>query len=801
MPEGCPPPSLLEAVAAATVPEGDRDAVGAHVESCSTCARRLDERTRADLDGLGVRHLASDASSSAAGEAVADLIRRARMRDWNTPRNIESRVLSALDPPSSPGTLGSFAGYEVIEVAGQGAMGVVLKARDSTLNRLVALKVLAFKDDGTDEDAATAFLNEARSVAAIRHDHVVEIHAAGREKGLPFLVMPFHVEGSLEAWLEGSPRYSVAETTRIGRQLAMALEATHARGVVHRDLKPSNVLLDRGIRHLRLADFGLAQSVAGGSTRHGGPIAGTPRYLSPEQARGERADGRSDLFGLGALLYEVATGRVPRQGATVEEVLRAAACEPLPPVRDSNPSVPPALARIVDRLLAPRPEDRFATAGEVVSALDDFERRFRGTRRTRATLQWGTAAFLLFAAAITLLDRSGQTAIVNAWLCRIRGDGYYVRGQFGTYANLADAVEARRTHDVVEARFEGPRPTTGFRVGEQALTVRAARGFSPVLVATNRFDPLILADGPLSLEGLTLVNAAEGAEGRLLILVENAPLHLLNCRLVRSASGGDDLLVRAGRRVPPDDDLRTYRPLVSLTAGSLLRLGNCLVLGVDATGIGLRGGAEPIRIEIGNSLFVSHRTFALRPDAVATAEIDARESVFATGTLLDLWNAPAIGDLAVSLRDCVVDRTGGMLLRWNRGQGKTWLQALAWSETNTIYAGIGRFAADRRHREAEAEVPWHRDLVRSTDGHRVTGRGVFDHVLHRSVRRLEAVDVDLAGAGAATGLEPRWNPLRIGEGEPYRRMRSDPAYWDWQRRVDGAAQAWYVRREGVSRAP
>ena len=308
-------------------------------------------------------------------------------------------ILAALDAPSVKGALGSFAGYDILEIVGRGGMGVVFKARDQTLDRFVAIKVI-FPMGQAEDPGASRFLDEARAVAAIQHDHIVALHQAGMAKGLSYLVMPFHSEGTLETQLERTPKLAPRHVARIGLQLARALAATHARGILHRDIKPSNVLLENGGERVRLADFGLARTrdrhepskepdpaataIGPGlaeSEDPSGPIqirpsagsrtiAGTPHYMSPEQARGEAIDARSDLFSLGAVLFQMATGQALYSGESPAEVIGAAARCELRSVRAVAPELPRALATLIDRLLAKRPEDRFASAAAVASELE-----------------------------------------------------------------------------------------------------------------------------------------------------------------------------------------------------------------------------------------------------------------------------------------------------------------------------------------------------------------------------------------------------------------------------------------------
>jgi serine/threonine-protein kinase len=203
----------------------------------------------------------------------------------------------------------------------------------------------------------------------VRHDHVVAIHSVDEVKGLPYLVMEYVHGTSLQARLERTGALEVREVLRIGMQTAAGLEAAHAQGLVHRDVKPSNILLENGVERVKLSDFGLARAVDDASLTQSGVIAGTPQYMSPEQANGQSIDHRSDLFSLGSTLYAMCTGRAPFRAPSTAAVLRRV-CEDAPrPVREVNPEVPEWLEQIIARLQAKSPEDRYQSAGEVAAVL------------------------------------------------------------------------------------------------------------------------------------------------------------------------------------------------------------------------------------------------------------------------------------------------------------------------------------------------------------------------------------------------------------------------------------------------
>src|SRR5262245_24619179 len=200
-----------------------------------------------------------------------------------------------LDPSDQPGSIGRLGHYEVRDVVGRGGMGVVLKAFDESLHRVVAIKVMA-PQLATGATARKRFTREARAQAAVTHDHVVTIHAVEESGRLPHIVMQFVARQSLQDRLDRTGPLALQEVLRIGMQTAAGLAAAHAQGLVHRDVKPANILLENGVERVKLTDFGLARAADDASLTQSGVVAGTPQYMAPEQARGEPVDQRADLF-------------------------------------------------------------------------------------------------------------------------------------------------------------------------------------------------------------------------------------------------------------------------------------------------------------------------------------------------------------------------------------------------------------------------------------------------------------------------------------------------------------------------
>ncbi len=283
---------------------------------------------------------------------------------------------STLQGPGSDlpaaGPLPAIAGYELLGVLGRGGMGLVYKARHLKLNRLVALKMIRAGDQA-DPQVIARFLQEARTLAQLQHPHIVQIHEIGEQQGQPFFSLELVEGGSLAQKLVGVPQPSRAAAGLV-ETLARAVQVAHEHGIVHRDLKPANVLLTtEGIA--KITDFGLAKQLEGdsGLTRTGAPV-GTPSYMSLEQALGQsHAIGpATDVYALGAILYEMLTGRPPFRGTTLLETLQQVRTqEPIPPSR-LQPKLPRDLETICLKCLQKAPPHRYPSAAALADDLHRF---------------------------------------------------------------------------------------------------------------------------------------------------------------------------------------------------------------------------------------------------------------------------------------------------------------------------------------------------------------------------------------------------------------------------------------------
>jgi serine/threonine protein kinase len=294
----------------------------------------------------------------------------------------DSSLTDFLSPPQADDELGRLGKYRILKILGHGGMGVIYKAEDTTLKRNVAIKAM-LPALAVSARADNRFLGEAQAMAAVAHDHIVRIYEVNEDRGVPFLAMEFLKGESLDERLHREPLLPLAEVLRIGQEIAEALGAAHEHGLIHRDIKPANIWLEAPRNRVKLLDFGLARATSrdAGLTQQGA-IVGTPAYMAPEQAMGDTADGRCDLFSLGVVLYRLCSGQLPFQGKNALSTLVAVAMkEPLPPTR-INSEVPRALSDLVLQLLEKDPEHRPASAGEVVAELQDLEKSLDGTSVT-----------------------------------------------------------------------------------------------------------------------------------------------------------------------------------------------------------------------------------------------------------------------------------------------------------------------------------------------------------------------------------------------------------------------------------
>jgi serine/threonine protein kinase len=286
-------------------------------------------------------------------------------------------VRSILDQPLNADEMGRLGPYRVLQVLGEGGMGMVFVAEDAQRQR-IALKVMR-PALASHQSARQRFLREARAASLVKHPHIISLHDVGEAKGVPYLAMPLLEGESLHVRLHRSAGpLPLGEAVTIARQMAEGLAAAHAASLIHRDIKPANIWLEgcptspdlSSPVGVKLLDFGLVRMANEESNLTGtGTVLGTPSYMAPEQARALKVDARADLFSLGCILYEMTTGVRAFPGDQPMQVLFRLATEEPPPPRERNPQIPSALAQLILRLLAKKPDARPATARMVADEL------------------------------------------------------------------------------------------------------------------------------------------------------------------------------------------------------------------------------------------------------------------------------------------------------------------------------------------------------------------------------------------------------------------------------------------------
>jgi serine/threonine-protein kinase len=347
--------------------------------------------------------------------------------------------------------------YSIDRELGRGGMGIVYLAHEVHLDRLVAIKLLP-PERAADPNFRERFLREARVAAKLSHPNIIPIHAVAEAGGFVFYVMAFIDGETLAHRVRTRGPLVGSEAVRILREVAWALSHAHAQGLVHRDIKPENILIEAASGRALVADFGIAAAMDD-STGHG--VAGTPEFMSPEQAAGLPLDARSDLYSLGATAFYACSGRVPFAGSTATEVLARHATELAPPLRSAGLSVPRKLAQVVDRCLAKDPDQRLRSADELAEQLSvALEQRRELPVPLRAFVKHarlngaGTvmAASGLLAGSISIASYFGgragfATLLLGAGLGKL---GFFVRAarrllkQGFAHADLAPAFERER---------------------------------------------------------------------------------------------------------------------------------------------------------------------------------------------------------------------------------------------------------------------------------------------------------------------------------------------------------------------
>lgn len=276
-------------------------------------------------------------------------------------------------PSENPDEMGTLGGYGIHSILGKGGMGMVLLGHDKMLDRKVAVKVML--PEVATADNRDRFFREARSTAALNHDHIVPIFQVGEENSVPFLVMPFLQGEALDKRLSRERIPPIKDTLRIIRETATGLMAAHEKGMIHRDIKPGNIWLEAPQGRVRILDFGLAKTRSSDANiTQAGSIMGTPAYMAPEQAAGREVDSRADLFSLGVIFYEMLTGVRPFRGNDTLAILTSLLTTTPANPEKLDPTIPKNVCRLAMALIAREPNKRPRSARDVVQFLSQLEK-------------------------------------------------------------------------------------------------------------------------------------------------------------------------------------------------------------------------------------------------------------------------------------------------------------------------------------------------------------------------------------------------------------------------------------------
>jgi serine/threonine-protein kinase len=362
----CDPVRLRDAVDGSLAP-ADRTELEQHLLTCDRCQKQIETIAGDVADWQIVKQSLSDGFIAPAGPSTSGI--QAIVSAVGDPSAFP--LQPELDQPTHPETLGSIDGFEGEQIIGRGGMGVVYRGFDKELNRPVAIKFLAphLAANGV---ARKRFAREAQAAAAVVHPNVVPIHSVSPSPDRPYLVMALVHGRSLQKHVEDNGPLPVMDVVRIAQQIAAGLSAAHQQGLIHRDIKPANILLEKDVSRVMITDFGLARAADDAALTQSGWLAGTPHYMSPEQAKGDPIDRRSDLFSLGSVIFFMATGREPFRAEKSWAVLQKIGSAKSDSIRAINNQIPRPLEQIVEALMQKNPNRRIQTATEAHELLTEY---------------------------------------------------------------------------------------------------------------------------------------------------------------------------------------------------------------------------------------------------------------------------------------------------------------------------------------------------------------------------------------------------------------------------------------------
>ena len=429
--------------------------------------------------------------------------------------------------------------YRIESRLGRGGMATVYRAHDPSIGRDVAIKFL-HASLCEDDDCRMRFLREARAAGGLSHPNIVIVHDVGEIENRPYMAMELIEGASLADTLDKQKSLSVRDAVIITLQLARALEYAHARGIVHRDIKPGNIMLLRDGQTIKVTDFGIAHMDDGTGEQRTqvGTVMGTPQYMSPEQTRGEKLDGRSDLFSAGVVLYQMLAGERPFRGDSMVAVATRIATEDPVPVTQKRPEVPASLRRIVDRCLAKPPAQRYQSGKElsealvkVLAELDETARESDKPRIIPLRVKWALMMSLIVAVVMGITAAVITQRQYAAMMAQVSDYGASL-ARFIAAQNAAAALgEDWETVDVVVAEIMKTRNFERITVVDRGGIVQAA---SQGALVGQPYQPPPGSEGLGTVDGAAATRYAAGGEP---VLGFEVPVLFQNVQVGRVALG------------------------------------------------------------------------------------------------------------------------------------------------------------------------------------------------------------------------------------------------------------------------
>lgn len=395
--------------------------------------------------------------------------------------------LGAAAPAATDAPVRQVGRYLVQSRLGRGGMATVYRAHDPTIGRDVAIKFL-HASLAEDEDCKTRFLREARAAGGLSHPNIVVVHDVGEIEGRPYMAMELIDGKPLDEVVERTEVLPLRDAVVMGVQLARALGYAHERGIVHRDIKPGNIMVLKDRKSVKVTDFGIAHIDEGAQQRtQVGALLGTPQYMSPEQARGDKVDGRSDLFSAGIVLYQMVTGSRPFRGDNPVATITKIVNDPHPPVTQGRPEAPASLRRVIDRCLAKNPAQRYQSGNELAEALlkvlaelDEAAREKNRARIIPLRVKWAVA----MATVVALVMGLTATVITQRQYAALMGQATDYGASLARFIARQNAAAALNEEwEIVDVAVQDMMKTGSFErivVIDPAGTVRAST--QPALV-------------------------------------------------------------------------------------------------------------------------------------------------------------------------------------------------------------------------------------------------------------------------------------------------------------------------------